>query len=288
MDYELYHWGWKKKDAKYIKRERKNGKWVYTYREDDKQNGKVVTDTKDSNKLLSSKTTISTSSGQQVTYNRGRIDKAIDEGKEKIKNYINGVKQDWKESKDRGTEKAIEEATKYDGGVVITENGTKNIGKTTFKDTDDLFSGSTTIDWSDVRVSEVRRGKLDRFVDTAKEYVKDRLGYDERDALDVAAAKYEYAQKAAYNYQDIAAKSTFNMGKTDPRDGSVTYTDAEKKRIENMERRKEMLFKNATKAGKEASEAADAYFNTVLGKLDKARTTGEKWFKQLFDKKKRN
>lgn len=30
-DGELYHWGWKKKDAKYIKREWKNGKWQYTY-----------------------------------------------------------------------------------------------------------------------------------------------------------------------------------------------------------------------------------------------------------------
>lgn len=35
-DGELYHWGWKKKDAKYIKREWKNGKWVYTYPSDTK------------------------------------------------------------------------------------------------------------------------------------------------------------------------------------------------------------------------------------------------------------
>lgn len=33
-DGQLYHWGWKKKKHKYIKRERKNGKWVYTYPDD--------------------------------------------------------------------------------------------------------------------------------------------------------------------------------------------------------------------------------------------------------------
>lgn len=45
---ELYHWGWKKKDHKYIKRERVNGKWVYTYPEDlkgDKDNKSSVLDT---------------------------------------------------------------------------------------------------------------------------------------------------------------------------------------------------------------------------------------------------
>lgn len=35
-DGELYHWGWKKKDAKYTKREWKSGKWVYTYPDDSK------------------------------------------------------------------------------------------------------------------------------------------------------------------------------------------------------------------------------------------------------------
>lgn len=39
-DGELYHWGWKKKDHKYISREKKGGKWVYTYPDDKKKDSK--------------------------------------------------------------------------------------------------------------------------------------------------------------------------------------------------------------------------------------------------------
>lgn len=44
-DGELYHFGWKKKDAKYIKREWKKGKWVYTYPDDKKDAAPKKTDT---------------------------------------------------------------------------------------------------------------------------------------------------------------------------------------------------------------------------------------------------
>ena len=37
--------------------------------------------------------------------------------------------------------------------------------------------------------------------------------------------------------------------------------------------------------GKEASKAADAYFNTTLGKLEKISNTGEEWLERLFGKK---
>lgn len=96
----------------------------------------------------------------------------INSGRDTISDLLGDRKKDWSEAKKRGTDKAVAEATKYDGGIAIGPEGSKKIGKTTFTDTNRLFSGTTTINTLDSQVSEVRRGKVDRFIDTMEEYGK--------------------------------------------------------------------------------------------------------------------
>ena len=254
---ELMHWGIKKGEArddhKYVKREWKNGRWVYTYPEDLKN--------------TNNKTAFSV--------------------KDKLKQYAEGVKRDWKESKERGTKKAIEEATKKDGTFIKDKHGFRELAKTNFTDSDDILSGKTSIMTGTTEIREIRRGKLERLSDTAKEYVKDRLGYDEKDAAKAAIEKYEYAKNAEKNYVDEANASINFMGTVNPRDGSIRYTDAQKKEIDSINRTMNQMHDQTAKAEKEASEASKAYLNSPIGKIEKARRTGEEWIDSLFGRKKR-
>lgn len=206
----------------------------------------------------------------------------------KLSDYTYGVKRDWEESKERGTKKAIEEATKNDGAFIKSKHGFVERGDTTFTDTDKILSGKTTLLIGDTELREIRRGKLERLTDTAKEYVKDRLGYDEKDTVKTAIAKYEYAKNAEKNYVNEANATINFMGTVNPRDGSIRYTDAQKKEIARLEREKQLLRNQTAEAEKEASEASKAYLNTTVGKIEKARNNGEEWIKQLFGRNKRN
>lgn len=246
---ELYHAakksGWQKDDHKYIKREWKNGKWIYTYKNDVKKSTK------------SSAIKV----GNKVIPVGEKIEKIVD----KINKFSSDRKKDWEESKDRATEKAKAEAAKE--GATLNDTNKKH-SSTTIIETSSSIAGSDKIGKSKTVIKN--RGTREQFIDTAKEYIKDRLGYDEKDTLDEAAARYEYAQRAVKNYQDRVYAATKNMGKIDPYDGSISYTDEEKKRIEKLGRELAMLGDLETRAGKEASEAADAYFNTTIGKLESA------------------
>lgn len=264
-DEELSHaWFSKGKKAekhKYIKREWRNGRWQYTYENDTSAKpSNTITRGGKTNGLFDSKTNVKVGDKKVISKNEGKLSR-----------YIKDAKKDWYESEKRGIEKATEEAKAKGAG---------------FTDTDEKLSSMRTIRvGSSIASKTYRRGTIEKYVDTAKEYIKDRLGYDERDTLNTAAAKYEYAQNAEKKYNEIASVANSNMGKIDPKDGSITYTDSEKKRLERQQHNKEMLQDKTTKAGNEASKAADAYFSTPLGKLEKVRNTGEEWFERLFGRK---
>ena len=277
-DGELYHWGWKKKDAKYIKRERKNGKWVYTYPEDQTDKGKSPTGKTTLYDMGKANQSTNSGKGNSTRYNTGVANQVaeaqkeqkkaerqgqIDKAKDALGKFVDGVKdkwedakeerkKDWEESKERGTETAKKEATKYDGGIKIRGNRAKDI-HAQFTDSDHWLSGTTTIESLTSVNTQYRRGKLERFIDTAKEYIKDRLGYDERDAYRTARLK-EAAERVNARRDD----SGNSAGKQKANDDTVA------------------------KARRDRAEAEDAYFDTALGKLEKARKAGEEWLDKLF------
>ncbi len=221
----------------------------------------------------------------EKAYNKNKIvsfpARTVAKGAVKVANILSGnskqdKKTDWEESKERATNKAMKEATAKDGMFIKDRHGLRERGKTEFTDSDKLLSGKTSVIVGDTEFREIRRGKLERFADTAKEYVKDRLGYDERDAAVAAISKYDYAKTAEKNYVDEANATINFMGTVNPRDGSIRYTDAQKKEIERIERTKQMLRDQTAKAEKEAAEASEAYLNTTVGKIEKARNKRKK------------
>lgn len=285
-DGELYHWGWKKKDAKYISRERKNGKWVYTY-PNENVGGSTGSGKSEPDPVKKTDTKSSKSSAIRIGSKTIPISKKTEKIIDKINDFAADRKKDWEESKERGTKKAEAEATKDDGKIIADKDGIRKREKTSFADSEKNWSTTTTT----IRTADneeyryINRGKLDQYIDTAKEYIKDRLGYDEREALDVADAKYKYAQRAEKNYVTEATVSKAFMGTVNPRTGEITYTDKQKKEIEEMNRREKMLRDKTTQAGNEASDAAKAYFNTPIGKLERATNRAEDWLEELFGKK---
>lgn len=243
MDYyigpngELYHGlfgkgkGKPRDDHKYIKREWKNGRWQYTYKQDAKKDvkpifkrdkvpqtaqiGSIRDKTKmpnfkksvkakkeDTNDWLSSTTTISNAVTGEViseTHKRGKIDRAIDKAKDALGKYAEGRKTDWAESKERADKKA-EESAKVKGAEL---NNTDKWGSstTTISGTSAINSGSGGKIYSWSKTIE-NRGKFEQYIDTAKEYVKDRLGFDEKAAYDDAKS-----QKNLTEFRKIVAQN---------------------------------------------------------------------------------
>ena len=294
---ELYHFGWKKKDAKYIKREWKKGKWVYTYPGDSNGNGNNAKATQDKSKEPKSTAikvgsrTIPVSKDVEKIVDKinnvgNKIEEAVENAKAKREANRAERKKDWEESEVRGTKRAKEEATKNDGAFVVGgKGGLRERGETGFVDTDELLSGTRTIVVGGTEIRTIKRGKIDRFIDTAKEYIKDRLGYDERDAAKTAITKYEVAKTAEKNYKTESDAAKAFMGTVNPTTGEKTYTDAQKKELEKMERTERLMRDHTAKTEKAATEASDAYFDTTLGKLEKAIKTGEEWLDNLFGRK---
>lgn len=306
---ELYHW-------KYIKREKKNGKWVYTYDNPKRGHdlaGKAFTSRPNRESIAKGSTLVEIGrrNARQTELNeaagagapevRRNTDKlfstiqTIKLGNETIGKYHNvgkleraiyDRKKDWAESKKRATDKAIEEATKYDGGVVIGGNGSKNIRKT-FTDTDDLLSGTTTIETLDTQITQTRRGKIERYVDTAKEYVKDRLGFDEKEVYDKAKINERTASlqksaatvnaKDAYNRLNDSNSSIFEkaIAKKDYKEATDDYLD------------KDVKYRRAKI---KSDKAKDKFYDTPIGKVAEAKEridSAKDYIEELFKPKKR-
>ena len=123
-DDELMHW-------KYIKREKVNGKWVYTYKQPESNQPTTRYDMAKANQ----KRKKDAEKAARKEERTNKLTNCRNAGKEKIEQNRAERKKDWEESKVRGTEKAAKEATKYDGGIVIKndEYGARKI-KSTFKD----------------------------------------------------------------------------------------------------------------------------------------------------------
>lgn len=227
MNNELYHW-------KYIKREKKGGKWVYTY---------------------------DNSAAQER-------------------------KQAWNAAEKNATTKAAKEATKYNGGVVFGAGGVKKI-KSTFTDTDKLLSRKTTIDTSNTRTEEYQRGKIERNVDTAKEYVKERLGFNAKEDYEKASRK---EVSAAMNVS-VAGDRVENNNR-DINDPNVNKRQKGRASNELDRNVDDYIDKNKRylKAQTEMKKAKEAYYDTPIGKLAEAKEqidSAKDYVDILFGKKRK-
>ena len=260
--------GWEKEDHKYIKREWKNGRWQYTYKQDAKASKKSFqkwegtrdlfkpaefktdsrntrTKTVDTDKWLSSTTTIKNLQGGKVTTttinNRGKIDRAIDKAKDALGKYAEERKKDWAESKERADKKAKDDAAKR--GVDV-------------KNTDKLGSSVTTITIGNSKFVTENRGKFEQYVETAKEYVKDRLGFDEKEVYDGAKS-----QELLTGLKKAAAQADIETNaKLDNSLADKSIAEAAKALVKYDEQLKRDA-ENVEKAEKE-------YAKTIAGKVD--------------------
>lgn len=258
---ELYHYAAKgeaRENHKYISREWKNGRWQYTYAQPKVNNKVTQTNVRDTNKLLSSKTTMvvngktvevynrgkldrlldggkkkiesavtntdvkretrdtdkllssktTTTIGGKTTetYNRGKIDQAIDAGKQKRQERAADRKQDWNEAEKRARAKAAEEAASKGQTLV---------------DTDEKSSSNRKISINgELVVNELRRGTREQYLDTAIEYLKDRFGFDndkkstntKRETRDTDKL---LSSKTTITFNDGTEREIYNRGKID-------------------------------------------------------------------------
>ena len=210
-DGELYHWGWKKKDAKYIKRERKNGKWVYTYPEENKS-GKtpVVTAKKNTGKLTTlnvanmlqkARDAANVKSGKKETDNK----KASSEYEAEL--AYNSKKNDYGDAKKKTSEtKKPEDKKKESNWLEKAKEKLDNVGDWA---SDKLKDVGDTIE-------DIAEGAGD-FIDDAKDWIGDRaddlydatigevkdvMGYDERDAMYKAKDAFENAENKVDHTMD--------------------------------------------------------------------------------------
>jgi hypothetical protein len=194
---ELYHW-------KYIKREKVNGKWRYTYEEPNS----VI----DSNRLFNKKYTTKDFDGnKRNVLVRGKLSRTVDQGKNELKKYVAGQKRDWKESSN------------------------------------------------------------------VKEYLKDRLGFDEK-------AAYEKASAEANNASAKASLEARNYARVKQTKDEYQGIINKKKYREETETARVRAARASRRAGMyqaEAKTALAAYASTPLAKIEKAAHAGEEWYKRL-------
>lgn len=166
----------------------------------------------------------------------------------KLKVYVDGIKRDWKESEKRGTEKAAEEA-RSKGATLTDING--------------ISSSTRTISIGNKVVSRTyRRGTIEKYVDTAKEYIKDRLGFDEKEG-------YDNARTEAFTAELRKAGAITNLN------SAYKYNNAEMIKEANEE-----ISKYKTELAEAEAKVKDARANfasTPLGKVSIIAEEGAEW-----------
>lgn len=194
--------------------------------------------------------------------------------------------QAWTTAEKNATAKAAKEATKYNGGVAIGAGGVKKI-KSTFTDTDKLLSRKTTIDTSDTRTEEYQRGKIERNIDTAKEYVKERLGFNAKEKYDNASRKYVSTAVDASMAGDRVEsnKRDIHDPNSNKREKSRANNELDRNVDNYVDKNKKYL-----KSEVDRKKAKEAYYDTPIGKLAEAKErieSGENYIDVLFGKKRK-
>lgn len=265
-DGELYHGLFKKRepkeDHKYIKREWKNGKWIYTYPDDKK--GKKSQSTKNAKPSLSSKRDIS---GART---KPKIGKLVDRAKLSIGNRTKS-----------NTRENLEVSTQ----LKKTPN---SMGKASSEYENELDYNSKRNVYPAHSSSETKSKKKDEtLLDKAKNWIKDKLGYDEKEAAETAAATKQEAEKKA-----AVAQSTYDLVR-DMAYSDNKLTDNEKQRIRNAKLDAILADQGAKDAGRKYANAQSEWldsplykFNAFIDSLKNPKSTQEKfedYIKRLND-----
>ena len=237
-DDELMHW-------KYIKREKVNGKWVYTY-DNDKLGIKNFIDTKITGKAYKQH-------AQEVTEEKRKIDNQSFDTKQSRINAEQTSKgysgTDPKVIRLKEQEKSLSEKSKD----LDTE---KNEAMNNYENHSVVGNTKRTID-------SIKSG-----IKTGIDTIKDKLGVDERE-------KYLETKKSHEYVTSNLAESTNNEN------SSVYDYDADRMAPDT----KKYWSARAINTGKEYMAARNEYLNTPLGKLDKAAADVKDWINDLFDNK---
>ena len=278
-DGELYHWGWKKKDAKYIKRERKNGKWVYTYPEDLNNSSKKpvvsVKNNKASDGIKPIGNTKKTSSeyDAEVAYNSQKNTWSI----------TTATRQDTANKVSSGKNAVAKGSSEYDAEKAY--NSQKNVypvnttSKTSEKESEKtakknnwLEEAKKTLDnlgdWASEKLKDIG-DNIEDFGDDVKDWVddkaddlydatigeaKDALGYDERDYFYEAKQNYDRCDKS------ISDKMDRFMKMLNPN----TSADS----VNSTAKTLEYEFRDWAKADAEYAYAKAKYDASVIGRID--------------------
>ena len=275
-DGELYHWGWKKKDAKYIKRERKNGKWVYTYPEDVKKTkGSVAKVIGNASKSIGDTTRSAIKKAPSYEY----IMETVYNSR---KNGVGGSTNDVKNAVSTGKNAVTKGSSEYEAEKAY------NSQKNTFDRNDNKKKSEETKetkkktnwweeakkkldnlgDWGSDKLKNLGED-IGEFADDAKDWVddklddlydatigevKDAMGYDERD----------YFYEAKQNYDRCDKSISDKMGRFMKMLNPNTSADS----VNSTAKTLEYEFREWAKADAEYAYAKAKYDASVIGRID--------------------
>jgi hypothetical protein len=120
--------------------------------------------------------------------------------------------------------------------------------------------------------------KTGKTINTAKDYVKDKLGFDEKEAAEKASAK-------ANDSSVRAAHEIRNYNQAKKTESETKGLISKHKARQETETARVQAARASRQAGKDRADAAaarEAYANTPIGKVEKAAEKGKEWLKKLI------
>lgn len=225
-DDELMHW-------KYIKREKKNGKWVYTY-----DNGQA----------------------QKKAYEQAK------------KNY------DTRKSQVQSAYKKklpVVGGLKSDGNVAAARNyntdSASKRGTTLYNLEKKMNEAKAAYDKTPLAKREARAEKTKQNVNKVKNWAKDKLGYDEKQAMETAKTKATIAKNEAIDTESKNNKWKIKYTNFDPYTGEATKKPGYDK-VEELADWQTNYYKELAKEAEDKYiDAIEAYKKTPLAKVEKMK-----------------
>lgn len=271
-DGELYHW--QLKNHKYISREKKNGKWVYTYPEDkaSKSGGAVETALKEGIKRAvdkgvknATKTPLSNEYMIEKAYNSktnsgsNRVDagrNALGTNKSSSGDYASELAYNSQKNNYGDAAKKIEEKKSEEKKTSWLEKAKQKLDNLGDWASDKLKDAGDSIgdfaedakDWVD--------DKLDDLYDATIGEAKDALGYDERDHFYEAKQEYDRCDKTISDKMD-----RFTNVK-------MSNSNASADSVNSVAKTLEYDFQDWAKADAEYAYAKAKYDASIIGRID--------------------
>lgn len=237
-DDELMHW-------KYVKREKKNGKWVYTYA-NDKFGIKNFIDTK-------------------ITGNAYKQHaKEAAEEKRKVDNRLFDTKQHRinTEQNSKGYSGSNPEVIKSKVKETVLSKKSEDLSKE-YASAQNNYKNHSALGTTKRNIDSVKSG-----IKAGIDAIKDKLGYDEKERLEEATAAKAKADKqveSTYKWRD---DQLGEYGLLSRAEASAESIDRAREGLIAADKYYDEAVKEASRAGSAYCLAQRDYLNTPLGKLD--------------------